>query len=419
MTPLQTDFFWYFLGFYLAHELIHFGLNVLNTRFTKNQNHIPDFFSEHVDQNTFTKTKSYTIDKLRFDNFSRLMQIPFFWFLIFLGGFNAFDLYAANFAGAGSLGHSVLFCLFIAAYFMIISLPFKYHAIFAIETRYGFNKMGAGLFFTDLLKSILIGLVISTPLLYLIFWFMKGAGPLWWLWVWGTITVFQFFIVALFPTFIAPLFNKFTLLEDGELKEKIQALAQKIGFKLSGIYTMDGSKRSGKSNAYFTGFGKFRRIVLFDTLIKQLSQDELIAVLAHEMGHNIKKHITKSMVLSSCFMLVGFYIMSLLLEWHPFYAAFNIAAPSDHAAFVIFAIASGTFTFMLTPVMNLWSRKNEFEADRFSVETTGNKTAMKSSLLKLTKENLGNLNPHPLFSFYHHSHPTTLERAQAIDQILL
>jgi STE24 endopeptidase len=245
---------------------------------------------------------------------------------------------------------------------------------------------------------------------------MHTAGNAWWFYAWAALTSFQILIAAVFPTFLAPIFNKFTPLADQELNDRIVELARRIRFKMTGVFTVDGSRRSGHSNAYFAGMGRFRRIVLFDTLMKQLTSDELIAVLAHEMGHNVKKHIVKSMLLSAALSLVGFYVLSLLITWSDFYTAFNVAKASPHAALVIFSITSETFTFFLTPIMNLWSRKNEFEADQFSIETTNNKAAMKNALIKLTEENLSNLAPHPAYSFYHYSHPTTPERALAIDK---
>lgn len=416
MLPTNITFFWIFTAVYFLHELLVLGLDTLNYTHTKNQSAPPDFFKDRISAETFQKSKLYTLDKLRFGIFSRIMHIPFFWFLILLGGFNALDFYAANFAEAGTLTHSVLFTIFIGLYFGVVGLPFRIYSIFVVEERHGFNKTTLATFVIDLIKGLLLSFALGVPILYLLYWFMHAAASAWWLYAWAVLTSFQLLIAAVFPTFLAPIFNKFTPLADKELSDRIVELARRIRFKMTGVFTVDGSRRSGHSNAYFAGMGRFRRIVLFDTLIKQLSSDELIAVLAHEMGHNVKKHIVKSMLLSAGLSLIGFYALSLLITWSDFYAAFNIAKTSPHAALVIFSITSETFTFFLTPIMNLWSRKNEFEADRFSVETTGNKAAMKNALIKLTEENLSNLSPHPAYSFYHYSHPTTPERARAIDK---
>ncbi|OVE81454.1 hypothetical protein BVY03_03670 [bacterium K02(2017)] len=415
----HTTFFWVFLGFYLLHEIVHLTLELLNYKHAKKQNDCPGFYQKRVTQAVFEKSKAYTLEKIIFNITAHLAQIPFFWILIFRNGFNTFDYYAATHGGYGTLHHSVLFCIYLTIYFGIVGLPFKIYSTFVIEEKYGFNKMTFGLFLTDFLKSLVIGSIIGIPLMYLVFWFMQTTGDFWWISVWAAITVFQLILVTVYPTFLAPLFNKFTPLPDGELKDKITSLSKKVNMPLSGIFLVDGSKRSGHSNAYFAGMGRFKRIVLFDTLLKQLDTDELVSVLAHEMGHYVKKHIRNFMIISTLTSLIGFYILSLLINWADFYTAFNISEGSSHAALVIFMIASEAFTFTLTPLTNLLSRKNEFEADQFSVETTNNKTGLKSSLLKLTRDNLSNMTPHPAYSFYHYSHPTTVERADAIDNIKL
>lgn len=417
MTVFESTFFWIFLAFYFLHEFVHLGLEAVNYFHVKKQTDVPAFFQNYVTPGQFRKAKQYTLEKIRFSVVAHVAQIPFFWFLIFLNGFNTFDYYAAMHAGYGTLGHSVLFCVYVFLYFGIIHLPFKIYSIFEIEEKYGFNKMHFGLFLVDLVKGLIISAMIGIPLLFLTFWVMKATGSAWWLWAWAVLTLFQFVMVAIYPRVLAPVFNKFKPLKDDALAGRISELAQKIDFKLSGTYVMDGSRRSGHSNAFFAGMGRFRRIVLFDTLIDQLTADELIAVLAHEMGHNVKKHIRNFMVITSGLSLAGFYVLSLIIEWPDFYAAFNISEGSVHAALVVFVIVSETFTFVLTPLLNLISRHNEYEADRFSVAVTGDKSSMKSALIKLTRENLSNLTPHAAYSFYHYSHPTTLERVRAIDQL--
>lgn len=412
---LEIPFFWFFLGSYALYQIITLGLEWLNYWHTSRHAELPLPLRQRFDDTHVSKSRAYALDKICFGVFSQLVQMPFFWLLIVLGGFNSFDYYAIEMAGWDSLWRSVLFCLMIGAYFLITSLPLRYYSIFVVEDRHGFNKMTTDVFVADLVKSILLSAAIGTPLLYVVFWFMQNAGASWWLWVWGLITIAQFFFTAVYPTLLAPLFNQFKPLEDGSLKTKIENLAQKSGFAMSGVYTMDGSKRSAHSNAYFAGIGRFRRIVLFDTLIQQMSEDELLSILAHEMGHNIKNHIAKSIVLSIVITGLSLFIMSRLIDWPDFYLAFNILYPSHHTALVIFAICSEIFTVIFTPLINLWSRKNEYEADRFSVQITGNPDAMKQALIKLTRENLSNLNPHPLYSFFHYSHPTPDERLRAID----
>jgi STE24 endopeptidase len=417
MNFTHVRFFWVFLFFYGVHELLLATLDGLNYFHTKNLAVSSVPAADRIDATTFEKSKTYVLDKLKFGLFTRLVELPFFWFLIVLRGFNTFDYHAGRIAGYGTLTHSVLFAFFVGAYFAAVNLPLRFYSVFVVEARHGFNKTTARTFVADFVKGALVSFALGAPLLYLVFALMKLSGEFWWLWAWAAVTGFQIVVAAVFPAFLAPLFNKFTPLQDELLKRRIEELAQKIGFKMSGIYTIDGSRRSSHSNAYFAGMGRFRRIVLFDTILSQMTGDELVAVLAHEMGHNVKRHILKSTFLSAALSLAGFYVLSLIIGWPDFYRAFNVEIASPHAALIIFAAASDVFTFALTPIVNLWSRRNEYEADAFAVEATGSSTALKAALFKLTKENLSNPSPHPAYSFFHYSHPTFPERAAAIDSL--
>jgi STE24 endopeptidase len=245
---------------------------------------------------------------------------------------------------------------------------------------------------------------------------MQATGEYWWLWTFVFITLFQLLLIIIFPTFIAPWFNKFEPLANGELRDRILALAKQIGFKSSGIFLMDGSKRSTHSNAYFTGIGTAKRIVLFDTLIEQMSIEQGLAVLAHEMGHYKMKHIRRMMLMQGLILFVGLYILSRLVHYEPVFSAFDLQ-PSNHAALVLFSLLSGPLTFYLGPLVNLLSRKHEYEADRFAVITLGNGKPMEEALVNLTVKNLSNLTPNPWYSAYHYSHPTPTERIGAIRRI--
>lgn len=413
----SVSFFWWFVVFYVLHFGVEFFLDLKNYFYVRRQYVVPQAYSHIISQDVFIKSKNYTLDKLRFGMFSAFIQMLLFWVLVLAHGFQWFDDYSAVFVTRGTLTHSVLFCLLVGLFFFVVQMPFRLYSTFVIEEKYGFNQTTLKVFCVDLIKSLVLSLVLGVSLLYVVFWLMSITGNFWWLWVWGVITFFQFFIAMVYPTLLAPLFNKFVPLEEGELKTNIEKIAHKIGFNMSGIYVIDGSRRSGHSNAYFAGLGKWRRIVLYDTLIKQLSQNELLAVLAHEMGHNVKKHVQSSMIFTTCFSLVGFYILSLLVVWPDFYLAFGLNAPSHHAALVIFSLISGTFTFFVTPLMNFISRRNEYEADAFSAWATQDHESMKNALFKLTKDNLSNLTPHSWYSFYHYSHPTTLERVNALNVV--
>lgn len=402
-----------FVLVYVLQIGIEMGLIFLNDRHTRRQTEPPSQFADAISPVAFGKAKAYTLENLRFAAMSLMGGSIFFWLLLLDRGLNLFDLYAQRFALSGSLTHSVLFCAFVLLYFMVTSLPLRVYSIFVIEEKYGFNRMTLKDFVVDLLRGALLMALIGGPVLYLVFYLMRAAGEGWWLWTWAAVTLVQVVLIAVYPAFLAPLFNKFTPLTDGELKRRIEELAKRIGFKMAGIYVMDGSRRSGHSNAYFAGFGRFRKIVLYDTLMQQLTDDELVAVLAHEMGHNVKKHILTGTLFSVALMLVGLWILAWLRVQPGFYASFDVA-PSPHAALVLFMLVSGPFMGLIEPFINLWSRHNEYQADAFSVEVTGNAPAMQSSLIKLARDNLSNLDPHPAYSFYHYTHPTTAERVRAI-----
>jgi STE24 endopeptidase len=243
---------------------------------------------------------------------------------------------------------------------------------------------------------------------------METTGSYWWIWTFFFISVFQLVMVIIYPTLIAPLFNRFEPLPEGELRNQILRLADQVGFKTNGIFSMDGSKRSSHSNAYFTGIGKAKRIVLFDTLIEQMTIDQGLAVLAHEMGHYKRKHIRRMLIVQTVFLFAGLYCLSLLVNYRPFFTAFGLDHPSNYAALVLFSLLSGPFVFFLGPLLNALSRKHEYEADRFAIETLHNARPMEEALVNLTVKNLSNLTPHPWYSAYHYSHPTPTERISAI-----
>ncbi len=314
----------------------------------------------------------------------------------------------------GTILQGILYVYLISLIFGVVSLPTTIYAQFVIEARYGFNRMTWKLFILDGLKSLLVSLVLMTPLLALLFVLIR-AGTLWWLWGFILFTAFQLVMIVLYPKVIAPLFNKFTPLEEGSLKEKVQALADHLGFKTRGIFVMDGSKRSRHSNAYFSGLGRVKRIVLFDTLIRSLEEDQVAGVLAHEIGHEKLGHILKRLALSVSSGLLGFWLVSLLLNYSPFFEAFNFSGPSPQAVLVLVMFVSGPFTFYLKPLFSWWSRRHEYQADHFVKSRTRYGKAFQTALKRLSKDNLSNPVPHPLYSFYHYSHPTTLERIRALN----
>jgi len=307
----------------------------------------------------------------------------------------------------------ILYVYLISLVFSVVSLPFTIYSQFVIEARFGFNRMTWKLFILDGLKGLLVSLLLMTPLLAALFALIR-ASSLWWLWGFFLFTAFQLVMIVIYPKVIAPLFNKFTPLDESPLKEKIMSLAEQLGFKTGGIFVMDGSKRSKHSNATFSGLGRLKRIVLFDTLVDTLTEDEVAGVLAHEIGHQKLGHILKRLALSVPVGLFGFWIINLLLGYLPFFEAFGFSGISPQAALVLVLFVSGPFTFYLKPLFAWWSRHHEYQADRFVKTRTGYGGALQGALKRLGRKNLSNPAPHPLFSFYHHSHPTVTQRIEAL-----
>jgi len=334
--------------------------------------------------------------------------------LVLSGWLGSLEAWVSNLA-AGPIFRGILYVYLIALIFALVSLPITIYAQFVIEARFGFNRMTWKLFILDGLKGLLVSAILMTPLLWVLFLLIR-ASSLWWLWGFILFTAFQLVMLVLYPKVIAPLFNKFTPLEEGPLRERVLSLAKQLGFKTRGIYLMDGSKRSRHSNAYFSGLGRAKRIVLFDTLVQTFEEDEIAGVLAHEIGHQKLGHIPKRLALSVPASLLGFWIISLLLKYSPLFEAFGFSGASPQAALVLVMFVSGPFTFYLKPLFSWWSRRHEYQADRFVQTRTRYVRAFRSALKQLGKDNLSNPVPHPLFSFYHYSHPTILERIRVLEK---
>lgn len=321
-------------------------------------------------------------------------------------------------AGLGLAGawRFVAFLAILSAAFALAGLPFALWRTFVLEARFGFNRTTWRLWLADQAKGLALSLAIGLPLAFGIHAFMAGTGRLWWLWLFGFLTAVQVVMLWLYPSLIAPMFNRFAPLPEGALRARLEALARDAGFRNRGLFVMDASRRSGHSNAYFTGI--FRpRIVLFDTLVERMSVDEAAAVLAHEIGHYQARHVHKRLVLALAGSLLALWVLSLLVAWPPLFAAFGFDGPSFHAALALFALGGGAFTFFLEPISSWFSRRNEYESDRYSVRIARAPEALKSALVKLNGENLANLHPHPWYSRWHYSHPTLLERLAAIDAL--
>ncbi|MBP8087530.1 MAG: M48 family metallopeptidase [Polaromonas sp.] len=376
---------------------------------------VPAAFAATISLASHQKAADYTLTKARFG----LLELAFGtavllgWTL--LGGLDALNqaLAGTRLADWGPLAQQ----LALVAGFGLISgaldLPFTLYSTFRIEERFGFNKMSLKLWLGDLLKSTLVGIVIGLPIVALILWLMGSAGSLWWLWAWAVWMGFNLLILVLYPTVIAPMFNKFKPLEDESLKARVTALMQRCGFAAKGLFVMDGSKRSAHANAYFTGFGAAKRVVFYDTLLKQLSPAEVDAVLAHELGHFKHKHIIQRIVMLFAMSLAGFALIGYLSQQVWFYTGLgvrpNLGAPNDALALLLFMLAVPLFSFFISPLFAQLSRKHEFEADAYAAKQTDGRD-LSSALLKLYQDNASTLTPDPVFVKFYYSHPPASER---------
>lgn len=405
-----------FAAFHFAEHVLDFWLTRLNLQHIgKHEHEVPVYFRESISLADYRKSISYTREKTRLMILADWVEVAIFWGLLLSGFYRQLDHFVRS-LGIGSVGAGVAYFALTTALFYLVSLPFNLYSTFVIEQKYGFNKMTWKLWLQDLVKTVLLSVVIGAPVLAGILWFMdRYLAGLWWVYVWILLAIVRLFITSVFPVFIVPLFNKLTPLAEGDLKQRILALSKKVQFSVSGIYTMDGSKRSAHSNAFFAGLGKFRRIVLFDTLVQSLKESELLAVVAHEMGHNVRKHLRTGLLVGLGSSLAGLYVLSLLVHHEWFYAAFGFDQPSSYAALFIFLKTVGSFTFFVTPLTSMLSRKHEYEADRFAAEALGTSEPMVGGLVKLSKDNLSNLTPHPLYSFFYYSHPTVMERIETLE----
>ncbi|MFQ5850806.1 MAG: M48 family metallopeptidase [Candidatus Binatia bacterium] len=409
-----------FLTFFFLELLVEFALNEMNMTFVRRRwsdKVIPDLFRGKTTAEDYNKSVEYTLAKARFQRWAELYGGLVTLFVLFGGVLPLLDRLSGD---IGALlprrvqANGIIFCLGTGLMLSALSIPTDLYFTFVIEERFGFNKSTLKLYLTDKMKGLFLGASFGIPFLLGVLWLIQIAGRYWWAWTFLFILGFQFLLAIAYPTFIAPLFNKFEPLKEDQLRERISALAKQTGLRTSGIYTMDGSRRSGHSNAYFTGIGKAKRIVLFDTLFKHLTTEQLLAVLAHEMGHYKMKHVRRMLALRAVFVLLGLYILSLLLKYEPMFWAFGLEKPTAHGALVLFAMMSGPFTFYLNPFLNHISRKHEYEADRFAARIINNGKAMEEALTQLTLKNLSSLTPHPWYSAYHYSHPSPAERIHAI-----
>jgi STE24 endopeptidase len=357
---------------------------------------------------------AYTLEKSRFGVLTGIFDTLVLALVVFGGVLPTLFSLIVSWGGPDSIWTRVLFIIAAMLLLGLPSLPFEWWEQFRLEQKFGFNKSTPGLWVSDKFKGALLGIAIGFPLLWVLLWLVQWTGATWWIWAFGVMFAFQMLMMILYPKLILPLFNKLTPLPEGELRSRLLALGERTGFKANTIEVIDGSKRSGHSNAYFTGFGRFRRIVLFDTLIAQLTPEELEAVLAHEIGHYRRGHIPKMIALSAATMLGGFAVIAWLARSLWFNTAFGFPPGEIAPSFLLFGLLSGVVTFWFAPLSNLMSRKFEYEADAFARDAIGGPAAMIGALRKLAQKNLSNLTPHRWFSGFYYSHPTLVEREAAL-----
>jgi len=364
---------------------------------------VPAEFADSITLEEHQKAADYTATKSSFGRKELIISNVLLLIWTLGGGLQWVDNLWAD-AGLGSLATGTAVIMSFVLISSLLDIPSSLYRTFVIEEKFGFNNATLKTFFVDLLKTSLVSLAIGVPVIMLILWLMNSAGTLWWLYAWLAITTFSILMMWAYPKFIAPLFNKFTPLEEGEVLDRITTLLNRNGFSSNGVFMMDGSRRSSHGNAYFTGFGKTKRIVFFDTLLKQLSPTQIEAVLAHELGHFKHKHVFKGMLVSFTSTLLGLAALAFLMQQTWFFQQLGVQNQTTHIALLLFLLVSPVFTFFIGPLMSWWSRKHEFEADAFAAKESSAEELI-SALVGLYKKNAGTLTPDPLYSAFYDSHP--------------
>src|SRR5215469_1906146 len=408
------------LALILVRAIAELWLSRLNQRHVRvHANEVPPAFHGIIDKATYRRSIDYTLAKNRFGNIASVFDALVLIAVLFSGVLPwAFEKFSASFGTSIWAMAGFLFVVGIAL--SILALPFAWYAQFKLEERFGFNTSTVKTWVLDRMKGFLIAALLGYPLLALVLTLIEWTGATWWVWAAAVVIAFQLLLLLVAPAIIMPLFNKFTPLPEGALRDRLFALAQRTDFPARRIEVMDGSKRSRHSNAFFTGFGRFRKIVLFDTLMAQLTEPELESVLAHEIGHYKKRHVVKLLSVSIVGVVVAFAAIAWLARQQWFYRAFGFehqagfAAANVVPALLLFGLLAGTIIFWLSPFINRWSRRFEYDADAFARATMGEAQSIVHALRKLSEKNLSNLIPHPLYSGFYYSHPTLIERERAL-----
>ena len=398
---------------YFAVVVLGYWLDYLNlSHLKKFGSVIPAEFEGQIDQALLSKTRDYNVEHTKFDFVSSVFNNIVFLLFIFVL-LNIYNSWIVSLNLPFVLTGLVFFILLTYAE-TIISMPFSLYSTFKIENRYGFNTMTFKLWLADTIKALIISSILMALLISVGLFLIQKSPDMWWLWVWCFFLVFGIFMMYISPYVIEPLFHKFSPVDDEELETGIRDLMDKVGIKVSRVFKMDASKRTKHTNAYFTGIGKVKRIVLYDTLIEKMDKDEILSVLAHEAGHWKKRHLLKHIAVTEAIALIAIYVAYQLLQGDFLIELFHIEKSSFFAKVIILGFIGSIVTFPFSPVSHYFSRRHENEADKYSYELTGNSESMISALVKLSKDNLSNLHPHPLYALFHYSHPPVLERIKSI-----
>ncbi|SOD40912.1 M48 family metallopeptidase [Nitrosovibrio sp. Nv4] len=379
---------------------------------------VPENFSSQIKLDVHQKAADYTCAKTRLGYVSLSVETALLLIFTLGGGLDALAAFWADWL-SDPLVHGMTLIISAALLMSVVEIPVSYYRTFVIEQQFGFNKMTPRMYFLDLVKRIALGVLLGVPLLFSILWLMEKMGSYWWFYAWLAWMGFNLVVLAIFPTWIAPIFNKFTPLEDAALKERIEQLMRKCGFKSSGLFVMDGSRRSNHGNAYFTGFGKTKRIVFFDTLLSRLDIPEIEAVLAHELGHFKRRHVIKRIAWTFAMSLVFLWALGYLMQQPWFYQGLGVSVssvPSTAMALLLFFLIMPTFTFLFQPLASLYSRKHEFEADKYAADNASAPDLI-HALIKLYKDNASTLTPDPLHSAFYDSHPPAAMRIARLENL--
>lgn len=409
-----------FLVFLFADISLRLWLGLRQIRHVaRHRDQVPVEFADRISLRSHQRAAGYTHGKIQIGLVETITEAAVLIGLTLMGGLQFLDIKLGQLI-ENEMWRQLALIGAIVAIMGVVGLPFSLWRKFGLEARFGFNRMSLGLFISDTLKGLLVAIVLGLPLAAGVLWFMGNTGAYWHWWAWGIWVVFNILVIWLFPTVIAPLFNKFTPLDNPELAERIHALANRCGFAISGLFIMDGSRRSAHGNAYFTGFGRSRRIVFFDTLLSRLDADEVEAVLAHELGHFKFRHILKRLAVSFLLALVFFLVLGWMSQQVWFYTQLGVipqlGRPNDALALILFFLVMPVFTFWITPMISLMSRKDEFQADQFAAQQASG-AALVSALVKLYDDNAATLTPDPLHSAFYDSHPPAAVRIQRLKHV--